>query len=199
MPRSLLTVDESPLGLTWVIDEWMRRASHALVDEGKVWLIDPVYVDDVVERAAGLGEPVAVLQLLDRHNRDCAAVASRLGIPHLEVPDTVADSPFEAIAVVRVPGWKETALWWPQQRALVVAEVVGANSLYNGGAGGVGMHIMLRPRPPGSLRGIRAEHLLLGHGAPEHGESAAADLEHAYAGARRNLPRALLNLPRVAR
>ena len=54
-----------------------------------------------------------MLQLLDRHNRDCAEVAQRLGVPHLKVPDAVPGSPFEAIPALRVPGWKETALWWP--------------------------------------------------------------------------------------
>ena len=46
---------------------------------------------------AALGEPAGVVQLLDRHNRDCAAVAAELGVPHLVVPDAVPDSPFEAI------------------------------------------------------------------------------------------------------
>ena len=94
-------------------------------------------------------------------------------MPHLKVPDEVAGSPFEAIAVVRVPGWKETALWWPEQRALVVAEVVGTNSLFNAGAGGVGMHPMLRALPPGKLRGYEPEHLLTGHGLPVHGPDAS--------------------------
>ncbi len=199
MPRSLLTIDESPFGFTWVVDEPLQRASHAITDEGRVWIIDPVDLDDVIDRAGALGRPVAVLKLLDRHNRDCAAVAERLGVPLVEVPDEVPDSPFEAIAAVRIPGWKETALWWPAQRALIVAEVVGSNSLYTGGAGGVGMHVMLRALPPGGLRGMQPDHLLLGHGGPVHGERAASELEHAYARARRDLPRALLNVPSALR
>ena len=142
-----------------------------------------------------LGRPAGVLQLLDRHNRDCAAVAERLGIEHLEAPDAVAGSPFEAIPVVRVPGWKETALWWPAESALVVAEVVGTNSIFNAGRGGVGMHPMLRALPPGSLRRFEPQHLLTGHGAPVHGAGAAAGLEEAYARSRRDIPRAVINLP----
>ncbi len=199
MPRTLLTVDESPLGISWVVDESMQRGSHALHHEGRVWIVDPVEVDDIVDRGAALGEPAAVLQLLDRHNRDCAAVAERLGVPLLRVPDEVPGSPFEAHPAVRIPGWKETALWWPERRALVVAEVVGTGPVFNAGAEGVGMHPMLRPLPPKSLRGFAPEHLLVGHGPPVHGDEAAAGLERAYERSRRDIPKTLLRLPKLAR
>ena len=199
MARELLSVDESPVGLSWVLNEPMQRACHAILAGGKVWFVDPVEVDDVVDRGAALGEPAGVLQLLDRHNRDCAAVAERLGVEHLRLPDAVPGSPFEAVEVYRLPGWKETALWWPEERALVVAEVVGTNSVFNAGAGGVGMHPMLRAWPPGRLRSYEPEHLLTGHGAPVHGPEAAAGLERAYARSRRDIPKALLNLPRAYR
>ena len=81
------TIQELPFGFTWVQDEPMARASHALVADGRVWIVDPVDSPGVVQRAQGLGEVVAVVQLLDRHNRDCEAIASRLGVPHLKVPD----------------------------------------------------------------------------------------------------------------
>ena len=199
MPRELLTVDESDLGLSWVLSEPMERACHALVADGKVWFVDPVDVDGIVDRAAALGEPAGVLQLLDRHNRECEAVAGRFGIPHHKVPDSVPASPFEAIGVIRFPGWKETTLWWPEVEALIVAEVVGTNSIANAGTGGVGMHPMLRALPPGKLRGYQPQHLLVGHGPPVHGPDAAAGLEHAYARSRRDIPRAILNLPKAAR
>jgi hypothetical protein len=199
MPRALLTVDESPLGISWVVDEPMQRASHGLLDGGRVWIVDPVEVDDVVDRAAGLGEPAAVLQLLDRHGRDCAAVAERLGVPLLRVPDDVPEAPFDAHPALRIPAWKETALWWPQRRALVVAEIVGTAPIFTAGAGGVGMHPFLRPLPPKSIRGFAPEHLLVGHGAPVHGEAAASGLERAYERSRRDIPKALINLPKAAR
>ena len=194
MPPELLTVDESPLGLSWVLDEPMERACHAILADAKVWFVDPVEVEDVVDRGAALGEPAGVLQLLDRHNRDCAAVAKLFGIEHLKVPDAVPGSPFEAIAALRLPGWKETALWWPEPRMLVVAEIVGTNSIANAGRGGVGMHPMLRALPPKSIRGYEPEHLLVGHGAPVHGPEAASGLENAYARSRRDIPKATLNM-----
>ncbi len=172
----------------------MQRACHALVDDGRVWLIDPLDRPGAPDPAE-LGEPAAVLQLLDRHNRDCAALAERLGVPHLVVPDAVPGSPFEAIAALRIPRWRETALWWPQRRALVVAEVLAANPMHTGGEQPVGMHLFLRPWPPSSLRDYRPEHLLFGHGAPLHGPAAAAGVETAYARARRDLPRVLRGLP----
>ena len=193
-----INVEEHDLGLTWVVAEPMERAFHALVDDGRVWLVDPLDRPEI-EDGVALGEPAGVLQLLDRHNRDCAAIAARLGVPHLKVPDSVPGSPFEAIAAVRVSRWRETALWWPSKRALVVAEVLAANPMHTGGEQRVGMHLFLRAWPPSSLRGYEPEHLLLGHGRGVHGPEAAADLESAYARARRDLPHVLWRLPGTVR
>jgi hypothetical protein len=197
MPRLVKTYDEYEFGLTWVLDEPMQRASHALVVNGGLWLVDPVAVDDALERALALAEPAGVLQLLDRHGRDCADLAEEYGVPHLRVPDEV--SGFEAIPVVRVPGWKETALWWPEHRALIVAEVVGTNPYYTGGRPDAGMHPFLRALPPGGVRDYEPEHLLMGHGAPLHGPLAAEGLENAYKRARTDIPRVLAKLPFSAR
>jgi len=196
MPR--VEVEEHALGRTYVVAEPMERAFHALADGGKVWLVDPL---DVPELGAvtELGEPAAVLQLLDRHNRDCVEIAERLGVPHLKVPDAVPGSPFESIAVLRLPGWKETALWWPEREALVVAETLAGNPMHTGGGQAVGVHLFLRAWPPGSLREYRPQHLLLGHGHALHGEAAATGVESAYARSRRDLPRVLLKLPGAVR
>ena len=150
--------------------------------------------DDALDRATALGEPAAVLQLLDRHNRDCAAVAERLGVLHVKVPDTVPGSPFLAIRALRVPGWQETTLWWPEQKALVVAEIVGSAFRWTGGRATVGMHIMLRPLPPQILREYEPEHLLVGHGSGMHGPAATRGLQQAYEQARGDLPGVLKSL-----
>jgi hypothetical protein len=195
---SASTVEEHPLGLTWVVAEPMERAFHALADEGRVWFVDPLD-DPGLADAVRLGEPAGVLQLLDRHNRDCAKVAARLGVPHLKVPDAVPDSPFEAIAAVRMPGWKETALWWPRRQGLIVAETLAGNPMHTGGRQPVGVHLFLRGWPPKALSRYRPRHLLLGHGHGVHGEQAAAAVETAYARSRRDLPRVLLGLPGAVR
>lgn len=183
------TLEEHELGLTWIADEPMRRASHALCDSGRVWLVDPIDDEAALTRATALGLPSAVVQLLDRHNRDCAAIARRLDIPHLKVPDHVPGSPFEALPALRLPLWQETALWWPERRALIVAEVLGTSAFYTGGRDPAGMHLALRPLPPSSLRRYQPDHLLVGHGSPLHGAEARQAPELAYEHARSELPR----------
>lgn len=188
MAPTIKSYDEYPFGFSWVIDEPLERTSHALHSDGRVWLVDPVDVPEAIERVSDLGEPAAVLQLLDRHARDCEALAERLGVLHVKVPDTIPGSPFEAIPALRLPGWQETALWWPEQRALVVAEVVGTAPPWTGGRAPVGMHIFLRPMPPGRIRGRQPEHLLVGHGSGVHGAAASSGLEEAFKRSRGDLP-----------
>jgi hypothetical protein len=195
MPRSAKVV-EHDLGLTAVIEgESMERAWHALADGGRVWLVDPLDDRAFMESAAALGEPAAVVQLLDRHGRDCAAIAERMGVPHHRVPDSVPGSPFSAIPALRIPRWRETALWWPSRSALVVAEVVGSGPTYAVGSGRVGIHPFLRAWPPASLRGMRPAHLLFGHGPPIHGPECPVELERAFERARRDIPAFLRALP----
>ena len=188
-----------PFGFSWSPEEALTRTAHALDTGDGVWLVDPVDVPEAIERARGLGSLAGVIQLLDRHNRDCAALAAQLGIPHLRLPATIPGSPFEVIEVLDVPGWHERALWWPEQRVLVVAEVVGTNGIYRLGRGPAGIHPMLRALPPGALRHYRPEHLLVGHGRGIHGPRAARALEDAYSRSRRDAPRLALRLPAMAK
>src|SRR3954454_4381189 len=99
----LASLSEFALGLTWQIEEAAMRTSHAVLAGGRVWLVDPGDEPEAMERARALGEPAAVVQLIDRHNRDCASIAQRLGVPHLMVPEAVPDS---AVQVIPVLGWK---------------------------------------------------------------------------------------------
>jgi hypothetical protein len=191
--------DEQDFGFGWIDDASLRRTSHALVQDGGVWLIDPVAVPEAIERATALGPPAGVIQLLDRHNRDCAALAARLGVPHLRLPSVVPGSPFEVIEVLRLPRWHELALWWPERRTLVVAEAIGTNRVYALGDGPAGVHPLLRALPPGALRGYAPDHLLVGHGRGVHGAYATAALERAYDRSRKDLPRLALMVPAMAR
>jgi hypothetical protein len=188
--------DEFPFGFSWV-DDSLVRTSHALAVDGRVYLVDPVDAPEALERAAALGEPAAVLQLLDRHGRDCAPLAARLGVPHLKVPR--AAPPFEVVPILSWPTWHEVALWWPAHRALVVPEAIGTTPLFTAGEGDAGVHILLRLFPPGVLRDFEPEHLLVGHGTGVHGPAAAKALQHALDRSRRGLPRAVAKLPSVAR
>jgi hypothetical protein len=195
-------VDELPFGFGWIAPEpaFMQRASHALAEAGRVWLIDPVEVEGLEERVSALGEPAGVIQLLDRHRRDCAALGERLGVPLHRVPFAgVPGSPFHVRRVVRLPGWKEVALWWPERRTLVVADALGTAPYFLAPGERLGVHPLRRLAPPRTLRGLPVEHVLCGHGAGVHGPEAAAALEEALRLARRRTPRWLAGLVRRGR
>jgi hypothetical protein len=190
--------DELPFAFSWLVEEPMTRTSHALAADGRVWLVDPVDWAPALERASSLGQPAGVLQLLDRHNRDCAAIAARLAVPHDIVPDALPGTPFSCIALRRSRRWRETALWWPGARMLIVAEAIGTNRFFTGGKGRAGVHLLLRLQPPQALVELEAEHVLVGHGEGLHGPEAAQELRTAVAESRRGLPRMLLRAPALA-
>jgi hypothetical protein len=183
--------DEHPLGLTWVAEDYLSRAAHALLIDGRVWFVDPFEAEDAIERGAALGEPAAVLSLYGDHNRDSAAVAERFGVPLYRLPEVVPDAPFALIPLNLGP-WKESALWLPEPRGLVVPESIGTGHLYRLGSGPAGVHGLRRLLPPTALRSYRPEHLLVGHGAPLHGGEATAGLLDAIDGSRRQIPKMAL-------
>jgi hypothetical protein len=189
--------DELEFGFGWQVDdEPMQRTSHALLADGGVWLIDPVAWPEAEERALALGQPRGVLQLLDRHNRDCGAVAARFDVPHHVVPTgKIAGAQFEFLPVSRRRIWREVALWWPEHRVLVCADAVGTISYFRAPGERLGVHPLLRLRPPGALRRVYPEHVLTGHGEGVH-EDASAALHQALRTSRRRLPAALGRLLR---
>jgi hypothetical protein len=183
--------DEQDFGFGWHDDERMQRTSHALVADGGVWVIDPVDWNEAEERARSLGEPRGVLQLLDRHDRDCASFAERLGVPHHVVPTwRVGGAPFEFLRVSRNRFWREVALWWPEPRVLTCADALGTVAFFCAPGERLGVHPLLRLRPPRALRRVYPEHVLTGHGEGVH-ESASAALHEALRTSRRRLPAAL--------
>ena len=190
-------VDHSSSVTGWSEEERMARTSHALEADGRVWLFDVVDWPGLDDHVRQLGEPAAVVQLLDRHNRDCAAVAERLGVPHHVVPRELPGTPFELRPVVRLRFWRESALWWPERRLLLVADALGTIPFFRAGDEPAGLHPGLRLRPPSSLRGLEPDHLLVGHGEGVHHHPAA--LESALRTGRRRIPRWLAGLPRAIR
>ena len=198
MPMRIRELDEHPLGLTWIADDPLLRASHALVHDGRVWFVDPVDAPEAIERATALGEPAAVLQLFMAHGRDSKAVAARLNVPHLTLPDVLPDSPFSVLDISLGP-WKERALWWPEPKGLVVPESIGTATHYVLGRSPAGIHFMRRGLPPNQLKPFLPEHLLVGHGPPVHGGDAAAATLDAINRSRRELPLFVLHAPRLLR
>jgi hypothetical protein len=186
-------------GFGWIVDKAMTRTSHALAADGKVWLIDPLDWPEAIDRALGFGEPAGVIQLLDRHDRDCAALAARLEVPHHIAPDLVSRSPFTCVPILRWKRWRECALWWPKEMTLVAADALGTNRFYTGGRAPVSVHLLLRLTPPRQLGGFEPWRLLVGHGEGLLGPETSDALQHALRTSRRGLPGALVRLPFAGR
>ncbi len=193
-----VTVQPHALGVSWIEDGPVARAAHALADEGRVWLVDPYEDEPALDAVAALGQPAGVIQLLDRHNRDCETIAERLSVPLLRLPDHVPDGPFEVVPVISRWRWREIALWWAEQRALVVAEAVGTAAAFTLGRR-AGVHPLLRLTPPRSqLSRFRPAMLLVGHGPPIEAGGAAA-LSEALSRSRGDLPRFVTSAPKLLR
>ena len=189
-----LRFDDFEHGFGWSLeDERLPRTSHAVLAGGRVWLTDVVDGPGLDERIAALGQPAAVVQLLDRHDRDCATVAERLGVPLHVTPFTdVEGAPFVAFPIVRRRFWREVALWFAEERTLVFADALGSLGYFKAPGEPFGVHPLLRLFPPRrSLAGLELEHILFGHGSGYHGPESPEALRTALATARRWLPRAL--------
>jgi len=179
--------DEFDGGFGWIADEFMERCSHALVEDGRVWVIDAVDGDGVEERIRAAGTPAGVVQLLDRHNRDCAALAARLGVRHHVVPNGSL-GPFACIAVKKSHSWNEIALWWPDRRVLVCADVLGTAPYFCAGDERLAVHPLLRLRPPRRQLGALQPHVILcGHGEGVL-DGAGVALREALSTSRRRIP-----------
>lgn len=203
-------------GFGWIAhpDEAMQRASHALIVEDGVWVIDPVDYDGLDERlaAAGDGEVAGgvdvagVCVLLDRHVRDAGAIARRHGVA-VHAPawmDGVGrslDAPVEPLGAA-VGGyevrklidnrlWQEAALY--DGATLYVPETLGTAAFFLAPGDRVGVHPALRLFPPGGLADLDVERLLVGHGRGVFDDAGDA-IADALGNARRRAPRVYANL-----
>ncbi len=181
--------DEFKGGFGWIVDEFLERCSHALVVDERVWLIDPVLGAGVEERVRSAGTPAGVIQLLDRHKRDCAELARRFGVELYVVPnEPVAEAPFEFLTVRCGRWWNEVALWWPERRVLVCADALGTSRYYHVRGEQIAVHPLLRFAPPRrQLGGLSPQRILCGHGEGIH-DGADLALREALRTARRRIP-----------
>lgn len=199
-------IDRFETGAGWIAhpDERMQRASHALVDDGDVWVVDPVDVPGLDDFLDDLGTVRGVVVLLDRHKRDSAAVANRhdvsVSVPRffdgvatdLDAPvelfrHDLADSGFAVHEVVDSRFWQEAMLFDRDRGVLVVPEAVGTTDYFLAGDERLGVHPMLRLKPPSSLTRLEPERILVGHGPGIH-EDATAALEIAVQGSQARTP-----------
>src|SRR5215204_2391567 len=184
--------DEFDGGFGWMNDDdHLKRCSHALAVDGRVWIIDPVDGPGVEERVRAAGEPAGVILLLGRHSRDVDAFAGRLGVG---VHKLDAPAPFETIRL-RTPTGAEAALWWPERRVLVCADALGTAGYFLAPGERVGVHPLLRLTPPRALARLDPERALVGHGEGVHDDAAAA-VREAVASARRRVPALVLGQAR---
>ena len=175
----------------WVEQEFLRRSSHALLADDGAWLVDPVDNGRVDE----LRNVAGVIQLLDRHHRDCAVIAARLAVPHHVVPVGPV-GPFEFLPVRQTRRWHEVALWWPQERVLVCGDALGTVGYFRLAGERLGVHPLLRLRPP--QLDVNPDVVLCGHGPGVFDEANAA-FEEALTTARQPIPRQLLGIVRRRR
>jgi glyoxylase-like metal-dependent hydrolase (beta-lactamase superfamily II) len=182
-------VDEFESGFGWQADEaeFLERTSHAVLSSGEVWLLDAIDVDGLDDRVRALGEPAGVIQLLDRHDRDCLTIAERLGVPLLITP-RAAHPAFVSIRVVWLPVWHEVAVVFPGERVLVVGDALGTASYFRAPGERLAVNGALRLWPPRKLADFEPRHVLCGHGEGVHGDEAAAALREALATARSRIP-----------
>jgi hypothetical protein len=183
--------DEFEGGFGWTEPGFLERTSHAVEVRGAVLVFDPVDMPGIDERIRALGEPEAVVQLLDRHERDSAAVAARLGVPHLRMDLDTRGERGRLVPIAWNRVWKEVAFWEPGRHVLVVGDALGTVGYFTAPGEAIGVHPLLRLRPPRALGELEPEHILCGHGAGVHGSTAGAALREALATSRRRLPRAL--------
>jgi hypothetical protein len=193
--------DELEFSFGWFVEgDALARTGHALAVGGRVWLLDPFEAPGVEERVRELGEPAGVIQLLDRHARDSAALAQRLGVPHHTVPFGPAPAvPFQLLPVVDRRFWREAVLWWPERWLLACGDALGTVGYFRAPGEELGVHPLLRLRPPRWLAQLEPQHVLCGHGAGIHGPGTAQAVRDALARARRRLPAAWLGVLRHGR
>ena len=210
-------IDRFDGGVGWIAepDEDLQRASHALVVDGDVWVIDPVDTADLDRRLDELGDVAGVVVLLDRHERDADAVARRhdvaVHLPHqlhaivddfdvrVETFETeLADTGYRSVPVVTNRLWREVALYEENEGTLVVPEAFGTIDPFCASGERLGVHPALRLVPPRTaLGGLRPERVLVGHGAGIS-EDAPSAFRDALDGARSRAPGLYLRVAREA-
>jgi hypothetical protein len=176
-----------------------QRASSAIVVDAGTLVVDPVDGEGLDALLSGLPPVIGVVTLLDRHQRDAAPVAERLGAPRLTPValggSGVAVEGVEERSVFERRNWREALLWLPSRRLLLCAETLGTASFDLARSGDLlGMHPFTRLRPPrAAFAGLDPEVIAVGHGPPlDH--DASKTLHNVLRRARRQLPQSWLRM-----
>lgn len=171
-------------GLTWMAhpDAQMQRASHALVANDEVWLVDPLDAADLDEEIAALGTVAGVVVLGSEHHRHADRLAARHEVsiylpgwfeeeakdfeaPVVEFIEELADTGFRALKL-KEGFWQEAGLYHPERRTLAVSDTF-MTALFTGQEGRVELFPPARLDPPHeAFDGLAIDRLLVGHGEP---------------------------------
>ena len=183
----------------WIADpgEAIQRASAVIAVDGGCIVVDPVDAPGLDETLARCGPVLGIATLLDRHQRDAAAIADRLAVPRL-IPRALGGSGIgiegvEERAVVERKRWKEALLWLPDRRLLVCVETLGTAPFFLAREGdGIGLHPLARVLGvTAAFDGLDPAGIAVGHGPPLL-EAAAPALADVLAHPVRDLPRGWL-------
>lgn len=204
-------IDRWEGGVGWIAhpEEDGERASHALLGDDGVWIIDPVDAPGIDDLIAEYGDVEGVAVLSNYHARDAGQVASRHGVSvHIprwmtRIPDRV-DAPveqegailstagFETIRVKPLSMYQGAIAYREEDGTLIVPDLLSSGSGYPVGTERIGVMLGMRLFPPRDLfDGIEPERILFGHGEGVFEEADEA-LETALVGARRRLPQAIV-------
>jgi len=199
-------IDRWEHGVGWIAhpEETMRRASQVLESDGGSWFIDPVGVEGVDELLGEFDGVEGAVVLLDRHKRDAATFANRHDVPvyvpsfmdgvasELNAPveyfkGELGDTGYRLHEVVNNRFWQEGALYSKETGALFVPEAVGTVDYFLARGESLGVHPMLRLKPPRELRLFQPNRIMVGHGEGVS-EKATQNLRKAVDGSRRRAP-----------
>lgn len=205
-------IDRWDGGVGWIAhpEEMIQRASHALVDDGEVWLVDPVDAPGIDDLLSELGDVAGVVVTVDRHRRDAASFANRHGVavhlpawidrrvdaPVRRFDDRPGDTDYRVIRVLDVPGWHEAALYHEGEGTLVVGDALGTAEYFLARGERLGVHPAIRLFPPRAFGGLDPQRILVGHG-PGVFDDAAGVLQDALDGSRRRYPGLLAKTVRL--
>lgn len=186
---TLGAVDEWDGGFSWIPhpDESRQKASHALLTDAGVWIVEPVDADGLDERITDLGDVAGVLVLYDRHTRDAVDVARRHDVA-VHVPawmnlvreklDTAVESVSGGLPgtnytihrLVDTDEWQEAVLIDETTNTMIVPEAIGTRPSVLKDDNVLGVHYRLDD-PPERLLDWQPDRILVGHGTGIHNEA----------------------------
>jgi len=190
-------------GFAWQADpgEFMERSSTALVEDGRVWLIDPIRAPGLEDEISALGTVAGIIMTFGWHDRDVDWYARRYGVPvyarraggRMLIASPVqwveCHLPGSALQLLDASGqgllrlWRESVVWWPERRVLVAGDALGNAHYFVRPGERLAVHPVRRLSPPRQLASLQPERIYVGHGTPVV-ERASEALAHALRTAR---------------